>query len=311
MAVSFLITGLINSRLSEIGGFRKLEIAYRILKDIDNSNELIISTYRSEVSQDIINLVDRVVFVDDPGFDRFRLNPWPIGRPDNRHQANYSRIFEATIAGLKVVSNDLIIKSRIELIPENIDNFRIWLGDIISLLTNSSLPKIAFLTEHYNGVFFSVDGTLGTLPNTLQAAKRSVLQQTWTNAYDFWTQNKHILTRSKMLFPITDEQITGLTYLRLFSNFEINQSRIRRFKRYYISLPLLKSIIFAERNLFIWAKYYRSGLSTNRFRGTYFIDTKEVGAKPMKSNSQTILKLIIIIKLKKFKHIIRRITANL
>lgn len=310
MPISFLITGLIKSKLDGIGGLETLRKAHIILKDLDQSNELIISTYESELNEDIIKCVDKIVINNDPGVDRFRISPWPIGKNSNRYEANYKRIFETTISGLHKAQNDLVIKSRVELLPENFNYFRIWIESLTESITSSTEPKIAFLTEHYNGIIFSIDGTLGTLPNTLQFSRKEVLLETWLQARDFWLKNYRYLTRPSIFFPITDEQIVGLSYLKLFANLSINDADIKRFKRYYFSKSLVNSILFAEKNLFIWALYKNSGLTINRFKGTYLIDTSSINELIINANLKIIIRKIVKLKLKKYRHIIRRIVSG-
>ena len=119
--------------------------------------------------------------------------------------------------------------------------------------------------------------------------------------------NFRSLTRKTILFPITSEQILGLNYLGLYCDFSVAQE-LKRLRRYYYSTHLVKAIVNAENNYFIWAKYKDSGLSLNRFKGTYFIVTPDF--TKLEKPTQ-LLKKITMIKIKKYYHICRRFIRSL
>ena len=310
MKVSFVISGLIKSRLPEIGGLQKLKDAYNILKSINIDNELIISTYDGEFDNEILKYTDQVVVNSDPGPDIYRVHPWPIGDRQNRYKSNYKRIFNTTVSGIEIAKNEVVIKSRIEFLPENTHEFSNWLKNNYELVINSDKPVIGFFTEHYNGFIFSIDGTLGTLPSTVQIARKKVLLDTWSTAQRIWLQNFKDLTKRTTTFPVTDEQIVGMSYLHLYSNFPL-LSQVRKIKRYYNSVSLMKATIHAEKNLFIWARYNKSGFTKNRFKGTYNI----VVPSNISYLNQRILSFYVlrlgILQIKKIRHILRRLIVGI
>jgi hypothetical protein len=306
-SISLLITGQIKSRGMIDDLNRQLSQAYKIMKNLNYKNEIVISTYENEIiGIDKANF-DKLVLNKDPGPDNFRVSPWPIGRRSQRFATNYSRIFTTAISGLKECQNNIVIKTRIELIPNDLSKFKKWIENISIQINVDKTARIAFLTEHYNGVTFSIDGTLGTLPNTIQIAKKEILLDLWNSSQVFWQENFKTLTRKTIMFPITDEQIVGLNYLGVFCGFPISKE-LKKLKRYYFSITLIKFIIKAENQNYIWTKYSNSGLSVNRFKGTLTIITPKI----MKLNGKTeIAKKLCIIKIKKYFHILRRCINSL
>ena len=310
MKVSFVISGLIKSRLSEIGGVNKLKEAYYILKDMNIDNEIVMSTYDNELDDEILKYADQVIINSDPGFDVYRVNPWPIGNKETRFKSNYQRIFKTTVSGISSSKNEVVIKSRIELLPENFHDFSLWLKNSYQLIMNSDRPLIGFFTEHYNGFIFSIDGTLGTVPTTLQIARRDVLLDVWSTAQKIWLQNSQIFSKSTIIFPVTDEQIVGMSYLYLYSNFPLT-SHLNKIKRYYNSLSLIKATIYAEKHLFIWTRYYKSGFTRNRFKGTYHISVPSKLTFPDRRILWFCFIRLVILKIKKLRHILLRIFFGL
>ena len=305
-AFSLVISGQIKSRIDSEGGLRALEQAYNCIKLINPNNELVISTFDGEIDKKYENFVDQIIINNDPGPDKFKVNPWPLGNEKSRSLTNYSRLFTTTISGISTSRNDLIIKTRIELLPNKSVEFEEWLNKIFDNLLKVETPRIAFFAEHYNGIGFSIDGTVGTLPNTLQIGKKEILLETWLTSQKFWRKNKAILTRKSIVFPITDEQIVGLNFLSLYCGFKID-SEISNLKRYYLSSNLVRAILSAEKNMFIWVKYSQSGIASNKFSGSL----KVLTPLEIEINSSLILfSKLLIIKIKKYKHIVRRFTQG-
>lgn len=305
--ISLLISGQIGSRSENRDLNLELSRVNKIMKTLNSKNEVILSTYLDEITGIEEKNYDKLIINDDPGPDFFRVSPWPIGRNFNRFSTNYSRMFLTTLSGLYACQNEIVIKTRIELIPNEAGKFEQWIGNICEQIKASSLPRIAFLSEHYNGVIFSIDGTIGTIPDTIQISRKSVLLELWLTSQKFWHDNFRSLTRKTILFPITSEQIFGLNYLSLYCDFSVAQE-LKRLKRYYYSSQLVKAIVNAENDYFIWTKYKDSGLSLNRFKGTYEIATPDFTKLEKKTQ---LLKRIIMIKIKKYYHICRRFIKSL
>ena len=86
-----------------------------------------------------------------------------------------------------------------------------------------------------------------------------MLLELWLTSQKFWHDNFRSLTRKTILFPITSEQILGLNYLSLYCDFSAAQE-LKNLRRYYYSTKLVKAIVNAENNFFIWTKYKDSDL---------------------------------------------------
>jgi len=305
--ISLLITGQIRSRAGSRDLNFELSKSNKILKSLNSKNEIVLSTYKCEIEGIDKKNYDKLIINDDPGPDFYRVSPWPIGRNINRFSTNYSRMFSTTVSGLKACQNEIVIKTRIELIPSESIKFEKWIENICEQIKTSSLPRIAFLSEHYNGVIFSIDGTIGTIPDTIQISRKDVLLEIWLTSQKFWHDNFRSLTRKTILFPITSEQIVGLNYLSLYCNFSMTKE-LKKLRRYYFSRQLVKAVVKSENSYFIWTKYKDSGLSLNRFKGTYEIVTPNF----IKINSSTqLLKRIAVVKIKKHYHILRRYINSL
>ena len=95
--------------------------------------------------------------------------------------------------------------------------------------------------------------------------------------------------------------------MKIYSGLEIN-NELYKLRRNYISLPLIKSVLNAENNLFIWSKYNMSGFTLNYIKGSSFIKTPE----DMSSKGKIrFLKKILIVLLKRVKHHYRRYLLGL
>jgi hypothetical protein len=175
-----------------------------------------------------------------------------------------------TLSGLSSATNKYVIKTRIELIPTDIQYFYEWLEPLINNMDSSNLPQIAFLKEHYSGISHSIYGTIGGIPDTFQIAKREILQAIWSQSKEIWDKNFSKFTNHKIRLPITSEQLIGYSYLSLYKNFRI-EDKIRKLTRGCISLSLLRSIIYSEKYLFYFLPYKEIDLSKNYFKRPYSI----------------------------------------
>jgi hypothetical protein len=269
---TLLISGPIQSRLDESITETSLLKSFEIIKSLDPRNQIVFSTYENEVPDPLIGFADEIVINRDPGPDYFRVNPWPIGGQHNSQSANFSRLLQTTTSGLRRTNTPIVIKTRVELVPENFQTFRDWYLSTSESIASSNMPLISFFLEHYSGISFSVDGLLGGIPDTLQIGRRDTLLQLWECTEAFWLKNSDVLTRKNLRYPITSEQILGLNYLQLHCGFPIS-AEIRRLRRNYTSFTLIKSLLLAEQNYFRWSEYKSSGFSANYLRGTLYINT--------------------------------------
>jgi hypothetical protein len=298
--ISFVIAGPFSSRFPRIPGVEELFEGLSFLRQLHPENEIILSTYKGEISGSHFSLFDTVIESDDPGPDYIRTGPWPITK-DEYSGANFSRMFQTSCLGIGKASNDIVIKSRIELYPLDFVRFQRWLN-LYNCELAQGVPRIGFFLEHYSGISFSVDGLLGGLPDTLQIGRRDTMMTLWSESQRFWLENRNVLGRSSLRFPLTSEQILGITFLSLYCNFNPRE-RIARLRRYFISQDLIQSVLKAERDFYVWSEYKSSGFSANYLKGSSFIHTPLVSFRTPRS--QIPLRLLFILA-KRVKHHYRR-----
>lgn len=303
---SIVISGPIFSRFGRINQYDVLN-SLKMIKSINNSNQIVVSTYENEVPDDLALYCDHIIINDDPGADVYRNNPWPIGTKKSRNQSNLTRMLKLTLAGLSVCTNDFVIKTRIELIPQNRLQFYNWLNKVQSEFEVSDKKSIGFFTETYTGINFSINGLLGVLPDVLQFGHKEVLLNTWEESYKFWINNFEVLTRKSINYPITPEQLLGLNYLKIYTGLEIDD-KLFKLRRNYISLSLIKSVLNAENNLYVWSKYNLSGFSLSYLKGSSFI---VIPVNMSLMGKTDVLKKILIVILKRIKHRYRRYFVGL
>jgi len=302
-AVSLVISGQISDRLSDNGANLENIIKSLILfKKSNKQNEIIVSTYIDQTPKELLKYIDRLIINEDPGPDLFRVSPWPIGPNSKRNLNNLSRFYTTTYNGIKAASNRVIIKTRIEILPKIDDQFFNFYNKVIENFHEESTPKLGFFIEHYTGIFFSLDGQLGHIPGMLQIGEKRVLENLWLNAIEFWIKNNKILTRKTIRHPLTSEQILGLVFLNIYCNFPLFK-KLFMLRKYYISKDLIKSILIAEKNNFVYFEYKKSGFSNYVYPGTIEIKT------PNNLYSQdriNLSKRLVILLLKRVKHLARR-----
>lgn len=305
-AVSLVITGQIKSRLEIVGGAPKVVRNLEQFKKLNEENEVVISTFEEEFDSGIFNAADRVVISKDPGPDEFKVHRWPIGDKSKRNNTNYSRIFTTAIAGISVTKNQLIIKTRIELIPDEFGEFIKWLEFCAGGLDENS-KRIAVFSEHYQGIHFSIDGTLPTLPGTLLAGEKDNLLEVYKRAKVMWDKNYKVFTRNTLLFPVVDEQILGIAFLQMNCGFNL-EDNTRRVKRYFVSFKLIKSILICEREYLIYTSYRDSGFSKNYFKGTSHIKVPQNFGR---NGAFYTIPLLVLVIAKRFVHIQRRVIRGI
>lgn len=301
LTISFVISGPFASRFTRLKNIDDLIQSLHLLRRINPENEIILSTYLGEVPQNFARYFNKIIYNADPGADAFKNSPWPIGK-NVTDSANISRMLSSTIAGIEACSHAVVLKTRIELFPVVESDFLNWLSEVEVSLRDTAKPMIGFFTEHYTGISFAINGILGVLPDTLQIANRTTLLDTWKKTEIFWKEHHNLLARKEIRFSITSEQLFGMNYLANYCGFPIDLE-LRKLRRQYISLKLIRSILYAEKNLYIWTQYKKSGFSVNYLRGTYGIKVPDKVHKP---GSLNILIALFIVLLKKIKHHYRR-----
>jgi len=276
----------------------------RIIKLLDKRNEIIVSTYSNEFPKELNRFIDSVVFVEDPGADLLRTGPWPVGTKSRRCMSNTTRMYLSSLAGIRNATNEIVIKSRVELIPENHDKFQSW---YMKIEPEISEGKIGFFIESYEGINFSVSGLLGHLPDILQFGTKNTLLNIWHDSLEFWSENKEVLSRRTIRYPLGGDQILGLCYLSRYHNFEL-ENKVKKLKKHYFSVRLMSKILNAEKTTYIWSSYKNSGFSINYFKGLIGI---KVPSNTLSVSRLDLICRIIRVFLKKIKHHYRRIFFGL
>lgn len=301
---TFVLAGPVLSRFYKGINLQSLTEMCDIIKSIDPRNEIIISTYTNEVPAELEQVVDLIIYVEDPGPDYMRTGPWPVGPKDRRSMSNTTRMYLSSVKGIQEATNEVVIKSRVELIPENFELFRIWYKSIEQEVSEG---KVGFFVESYEGINFSVSGVLGHLPDILQFGTKNTLLNIWTDSLVFWSANKKTLTRPTIRYPLACDQILGLCYLSRYHNFNI-QSRVRKLKKHYFSFELINKILKAETNTYIWTSYKNSGFSVNYFKGLIGI---RIPSQTLSNSMPDLINRVTRVFLKKLKHHYRRIFTGL
>jgi hypothetical protein len=235
---TLMISGLIGSRIPNEIALAEIRSSLLHFKREFQGCEIVISTYEGEVPQEILDLVDKIVYSQDPGPDTV-LRRHFLGKNVSPSVYNYSRLLATTVSGLNACSHRIVFKTRIELIPSEATVFASAMIEPVEKIANSELPLIGFLTQHYSGVSFCVNGTLGILPDTFQVAKKETLLKTWTLAQSIWLENLKDYKFGIRRYPITCEQILGLSFLSQYCDLDINML-YRKLNRYIFSKKLLK-----------------------------------------------------------------------
>lgn len=301
---TFVLAGPILSRFYKGINLQSLIEMCSIIKSIDQRNEIIVSTYSNEIPVELEKVVDIVVIVEDPGADFLRAGPWPIGPKIRRSMSNTTRMYLSSINGIQRATNEVVIKSRVELVPENIEQFKIW---YTSAEKEISEGKIGFFIESYEGINFSISGTLGHLPDILQFGTKNTLLRVWEDSLLFWSINKKVLTRRTIRYPLGGDQILGLSYLSHYHDFNI-EDKVRKLRKNYFSLKLIQKILRAEKTSYIWTSYKNSGFSVNYFKGLIGIKTP---SHILYKNKRDLIHRLVRVFLKKIKHHYRRLYVGL
>ena len=301
---TFVLAGPVLSRFYKGINLQALTEMCRIIKSIDQRNEIIVSTYPNEMPEELVRFVDLVVLVEDPGADLLRTGPWPVGPKSRRCMSNTTRMYLSSLRGIQNATNELVIKSRVELIPENHEKFKAWYTNIEPEISEG---KIGFFIESYEGINFSISGNLGHLPDILQFGTKNTLLNIWHDSLEFWSENRKILTRRTIRYPLGGDQILGLCYLSRYHNFKL-ENKVRKLKKHYFSFGLMSKILNAEKSTYIWSSYNNSGFSTNYFKGLTGIKTP---SHILYKNKRDLMRRLVRVFLKKIKHHYRRLYVGL
>lgn len=301
---TFVLAGPILSRFYKGINLYSLTEMCRIIKLIDQKNEIVISTYYGEVPEELNRVVDSVIYIEDPGPDYLRADSWPMGPKSRRVMSNTTRMYMSSLKGIQNATNEMVIKSRVELIPENFNQFKTWYQKIEPAISDG---KIGFFTESYEGINFSINGILGHLPDILQFGTKKTLINVWGDSLEFWNTNKKVLTRRTILHPLGSDQILGLSYLSRYHGFRL-ETKVKKLKKHYFSFELINKILYAEKTSFVFTHYKQSGFSSNYFKGLIGI---RIPSSVIAINRYDLVYRIIRMFAKKIKHHYRRLFTGL
>jgi hypothetical protein len=285
-----VITGLVRSHLGSNLDIDKIIFSFRMFKSLNPKNEIVISTYLNEVPEPVLKYTDQVIINRDPGPDIFVTNRWIFtSKNDNHSFTNFTRFFQTNYYGIRACRNNLVLKARIEMLPCNLT----LLAELIEEYQVAAVPNVAtigFFTEHYSGIFHSVDGDLGGIPGTIQISSKEVLEKLYFQSFKFWKLQKKLLIRKANRHVITGEQILGLNFLYLFVEFPL-YSKLNKLNKYFRILSLKKS-----------------GFELFKYQGTFFIKTPLI--IDAKIHRKVLIKLAIVF-FKRYKHRLRRFKSHL
>jgi len=297
-----VIPGLMNGRLGGELNIEYIISTFKMFKSINPNNEIVVSTYKNEIPGPILKYIDKIIINDDPGPDIFVPDRWMFARQKIHPSSNnFSRFFLTNYSGIRACKNQLVLKSRIEMMPTDPS----LLSSLIEEYLNSQVSNVTmlgFFVEHYSGVFHSTDGVIGGIPGTVQLGSKYTLEKLYFQAMKFWQTNQKILTRRANRHIITSEQILGLNFLYLFYGFPLN-SIVDDLKKYYASPKLIRYILKAEVNSFKFLSLKRSGFVLYKYQGTLLINTPTSLDRNL--HKKIIIKLVIVF-LKRYKHMFRR-----
>jgi hypothetical protein len=235
--LSYVISGPIKSRALDDTWKRSLIKLALELKNLDPNNQLIISTYPTEVSPS--NDIE-IVFNLDPGPDDYTSRE----KKRKRETGNASRMFHTTLAGLMISKCEWTIKSRIELIPNSVD-IEAHLKNVAKIIDELNLkkkPAGAFLIKSFGGSVLTSHGTVLAFPDTFQIMKTPDIQELWRDAQNIFEEERKNLEKNN--FPLKIEQFMGQAFMRLSDN-SINY---RFSTRYYFNKQIFKKEIETMRN---------------------------------------------------------------
>lgn len=300
--ITLLVAGPIKSRFNAAFTLQDFENSLRVFKLASPAGKIVISTYDGEFPPALVGLVDSVVNNPDPGYDYFRPNPWPIGNGGRGNRSNYKRLIASTLCGLQVCDEGFVIKTRVELLPRNPKVFSNWLQKCTNEFESNLSLKIGFFLEHYSGICFSINGLLGGLPDTLQLGRKADLLRVWERSNLFWASYSSVLTRKSNRFPITSEQLIGMSFLREFYSFKIEE-KVRKLDRYYRSPRLVKVIIKSEREAFYFTSYKNSGFESDYLQKSF---TLELSRFSIPGNVWDLVKKLSLVQAKTIYHHYRR-----
>jgi hypothetical protein len=150
---SYVICGQIKSRLEG------LDTEYfQSLQQQDNDREIVVSTWKGEVSATSYRFIDQLVELDDPGPSDYGLN--------------WHRILKATWHGLNAASNEAVVRSRVEVNIVDTDSLSEIIEGVMASGRFIGFPKKMSLYLFSKGMLFCP-------PDFFQIGKKQHLLNYW------------------------------------------------------------------------------------------------------------------------------------
>lgn len=286
-SVSLVITGLFKSRFGRVGNTEITKKSLKMFKALNKANQIVVSTYKNEIPKDFFQFIDDVKYIKDPGPDNYSYFPKNISKINT---VNFTRMARTAIEGISLAKNNFVIKTRVELIPFDMFQFKKWKKSETTRFNNKN--QIGFFLEFYSGIGFSIDGVFGNLPDVLHYGEKEILARLWSNALMLWEKNLSFFRKQK--FPITSDQCLGLSYLQLYCGYN-PEKKLRKLRRYTLDTNLLCSLKLAENDFYRISSYKLSGFTVNYFSGSFAVNKKIVSI-PDSNLKTTILIMFALAK---------------
>lgn len=293
---SLIICGPLINRISE----EKLIESFALLKrlELECGLEIIISTYKSEITGALASFNFKTIINNDPGSDSANGGLATFGLQKKITTRNTTRMLTTTLAGLSQANRPIVIKTRVEILPENM-NFAEALHHTIQNLNEH--VKIIFLSEHYFGPLRDEKPVLAWLPDTFQIMKTKDSIKLWSAALDIWQVNKKFWLGKRLHCDITNEQILGLSYQKIFLNHS-KPKITKNFHRFKFNLSLFNLAYICETEQYKSVNFADMFLTTSRLmRFDRFFSVNKLSLPNPKIN-KTLLLIRYILKRLHYKN---------
>jgi hypothetical protein len=260
---TILVSGPLESRLPKAELISRFVTLKNLIKASNLNVSILISTYPGEAPRELDDLCSEIIYVSDPGPDRFRSAAWPIGSK----MRNTTRMLSSTTKGLDQIHSDVTIKTRIELVP-NDPQFFVLLDQVSNfVLTPNSVGRGIFIEEHFFGVLHPQKGALYWVPDTFQIMRTKDMRDMWARAHENWKDYSKSWHKNHQKYPLTNEQILGCAYYQEFYELDFTK-RIKQFYRYTFNLHSFIHCLESERKNFVLLPFSQLGLTSSRLNKT-------------------------------------------
>jgi hypothetical protein len=255
--LTYLISGPIKSRAVNGDWHEVIDAINKELKNRSPNNQLIVSTYPNEIDE-ITNI--KIVVNEDPGYDR---NFYHI-KNGTKLPRNTMRMLTTTLSGIKLANSDWCLRSRIELLPKinNVEKHIDRIEELIRDLDKIKIGGAVFLSSNFNSSITSRKGSIVAFSDIFAIMRTQDIRAVWAAAESIYLD----ILRSGICpkRPLTNEQIIGQGYMRVFYNLYYKKFNSRYFFRKDLFMKELevieeKLILIKGNSLFIEKSKVSSG----------------------------------------------------